>query len=100
MHVDRSCPQCRGRGWVPYQGPMGCSDARTECWVCNGSGEFVDPRKAKREKSARELFRAGKQEMAIDEWLSINNLDLKDQGLRQLALGDLEIQLLGYEKRK
>lgn len=45
------CPECKGRGWVPYDEPMGGYYApqvygepyndRAECDHCNGAG-FID----------------------------------------------------------
>jgi hypothetical protein len=88
MHVMiQNCPQCQGKGWLPYLGPMGCSDARETCWVCQGSGR--DPHAAKREsgeKLAEALFRSGKQEAAIDKWLRSNRHDLQDREWREVAL--------------
>ena len=44
------CPDCKGRGWVPYDEPMGGYYApqvygepyndRMDCEVCNGMGEI------------------------------------------------------------
>jgi hypothetical protein len=36
---DTRCKRCGGKGWVPYLGPMGCSDARETCWDCHGKGQ-------------------------------------------------------------